>query len=100
MRIISFSKLRMFFEKEGRAEIPLKMWFKKVQKAEWENFSDIKETYNSVDSVGNQRYVFNISGNHFRIIAKILFNAKTVFIRFVGSHKEYDKINKNEIDKI
>lgn len=99
MRIISFSKLRMFLEKDKKAEIPLKIWFKTVQKAEWNNYSEVKETFNSVDSVGNQRYVFNISGNHFRVIAKIIFNAKMVFIRFVGTHKDYDKI-KNDIDKI
>jgi len=100
MRIISFSKLRNFFEEDPKAEIPLKMWFKKVQKAEWNNFYDMKNSFNSVDSVGNQRFIFNISGNHYHIIAKVLFSAKMVFIRFVGSHKDYDKISKNEIDKI
>lgn len=100
MRIISYSKLRTFFEKDKKAEIPLKIWFKTVKKAEWDNFSDVKETFHTVDSVGNQRFIFNISGNHFRIVAQILFNAKRVYIRFVGNHKEYDKINKKDIDKI
>lgn len=53
----------------------------------------MKKTFNSVDTVGNDRYVFNIKGNNYRIIAMIFFNIRTIYIRFVGTHKEYDKVD-------
>ena len=57
------------------------------------NFADIRTTFNSVDYVGNQHYVFNIKGNDFRLVVVIKFTPQQVFIRFVGTHAEYDKIN-------
>jgi len=98
MRIISFKILREFYEREPNAEPAIKEWYKKVEKANWNNFSDIKKSFNSVDAVGNMRYVFDIKGNDFRIVAKVFFKIKSVYLRFVGTHKEYDKIA--NIDKI
>ena len=92
MRIISFRKLREFFEKDLASKVALQDWFKKASKAEWNYFADMKKTFNSVDSVGNSRYVFNVKGNHYRIIAKILFNYQIIYIRWVGNHKDYDRI--------
>lgn len=92
MHIISFRKLREFFDKDPNSKVALQDWYKRTSKAKWNNFSDIKKTFNSVDSVGNSRYVFNIKGNHFRLIVKIMFSIKRVYIRWVGSHKDYDKI--------
>ena len=65
---------------------------KKTRRAQWTCFADIKKTFNSVDSVGNQHYVFNIKGNDYRLIVVIKFTIGEVFIRFVGSHEDYDKI--------
>lgn len=65
----------------------------KTKRAEWDCFADVKDTFNSVDNVGNQHYVFNIKGNNYRLIAVIKFTIKTIFIRFIGTHREYDKIN-------
>ena len=59
----------------------------------WTCFADIKQTFNSVDYVGNNRFVFNIKGNNYRIVAIVIFASKKVYIRFVGNHKEYDKID-------
>ena len=56
------------------------------------DFADIKKTFNSVDYVGNQHYVFNIKGNDFRLVVVVKFTPKNVYIRFVGTHSEYDKI--------
>lgn len=53
----------------------------------------MKKTFNSVDAVGNDRYVFNIKGNNYRIVAMIFFDIRTIYIRFVGAHKEYDKVD-------
>ena len=98
MRIISFRKLREFFEKDPAAKVPMQDWYKRARKAEWDNFSDMKKTFNSVDSVGNERYVFNVRGNHYRIEAKVKFVFKRMYIRWVGNHKDYDRIK--NIDKL
>ncbi|MFO7658269.1 MAG: type II toxin-antitoxin system HigB family toxin [Bacteroidales bacterium] len=92
MHIISFRKLREFFEEDSNSRVALQDWYKRTKKAEWENFSDVKKTFNSVDSVGNSRYVFNIKGIHYRIIAIILFTLKRVYIRWIGNHKDYSKL--------
>lgn len=96
MEIISFRKLREFFEKDPNSRAALQDWYKRTQKNNWNSFSDVKQTFNSVDSVGNKRYVFNIKGNHYRLVALILFTIKRVYIRWVGNHKDYDKLNNIE----
>lgn len=92
MRIFTEQTLKQFSESHPEAKTALQEWSKIVKKSEWKSFADIKNTFNSVDSVGNSRFVFNIKGNDFRIVAMILFQPKFVYIRFVGSHKDYDKI--------
>jgi len=98
MRIVSFRKIREFFEEDPNSKVALQDWYKRASKAQWDNFSDIKKTFNSVDSVGNSRFVFNVKGNHYRIVAQILFTLKRIYIRWVGNHKNYDNIK--NIDKI
>lgn len=90
MRIISFAAIREFMKTHTDADIPLRDWYKKTEKAEWTCLADIKQTFNSVDYIGNDRFVFNIKGNHYRLVAIVLFAAKKVFIRFIGTHREYD----------
>lgn len=91
MRIISFAAIRNFIAKHADADVALKDWYKKTEKSDWSSLSDVKDTFNSADYVGNDRYVFNIKGNNYRLVAMILFAAKKVFIRWIGTHKEYDK---------
>ena len=98
MRIISFRKLREYFDKETNAKVGLQDWYKKAAKSDWTNFSDLKNTFNSADNVGNGRIVFNIKGNHYRIIAIVRFKFKLILIRWVGNHKDYDKLK--NIDKL
>ena len=93
MRIIKKRPLVDFYQKHADAKTPLEEWYLKTQKAEWNSFNDIKRTFNSVDLVGNDNYVFNVKGNTYRLIARVLFNIKTVFIRFIGTHQEYDNID-------
>jgi mRNA interferase HigB len=93
MRIIAHRTLTEFYEKHTNAKMPLEEWFSKTKKSEWRNFTDVKQTFNSVDYVGNQRYVFNIKGNEYRLVAIILFQVKRVYIRFIGIHTEYEKID-------
>jgi len=92
MRVISFAAIRDFIAVHADAEQPLKDWYKAVSKAYWRNFADIKQTFNTVDYVGNDRYVFDIKGNNYRIVAIVLFINQKVYIRFVGTHEEYERI--------
>jgi len=92
MRIIAKSTLVAYYTKNPQAKAALEDWYEKTKEAEWNCFADIKRTFNSVDSVGNKRYVFNIKGNDFRLVVLILFTPQRVYIRFVGNHSEYDKI--------
>lgn len=97
MVIISKAVLRAFSKSHADSEAPLEDWYELAKNADWKNFNEMKSTFNSVDAVGNDRYVFNIKGNSYRLIALIIFKARTVFILFVGTHGEYDKINASKI---
>ena len=97
MRVIAISTLREFWTKHPDCEQPLTEWYVKVCRASWTSFNDIKNDFNSVDYVGNQRYVFNIKGNHYRIVVAVKFTPKIVYIRFVGTHDEYIKIDVSTI---
>ena len=96
MRIIAKSTLVAYYIKNPQSKSALEDWFEKTKEAEWKNFSDIKKTFNTVSSVGNNRYVFNIKGNDYRLVVLIKFTVSHVFIRFVGTHAEYDKIKNIE----
>ncbi len=93
MRIIAHRTLTLFYKKHADAEVALEEWFQKTKEAEWNTFADIRKTFNSVDAVGDRRFVFNIKGNDYRIVALVLFKVKMVYIRFVGTHSEYDRID-------
>jgi mRNA interferase HigB len=84
--------IRDFITKHADADVPLRDWYKRVTKVDWNTFADMKQTFNTVDYVGNDRYVFDIKGNNYRVVAIVLFVNKKVYMRFVGTHDEYDKI--------
>ena len=92
MRIISRKRLIDYYTIHPQSKIALEDWYKKAEKAEWHSLADIKQTFKSVDYVGNQHYVLNIKGNDFRLIVVIKFTLQHIFIRFIGTHAEYDKI--------
>lgn len=96
MRIIAKSTLVAYYTKNPQSKSALEDWFEKTKEAEWKNFSDIKKTFNTVSSVGNNRYVFNIKGNDYRLVILIKFTVSHVLIRFVGTHAEYDRIKNIE----
>lgn len=75
----------------------LNSWYQVTKKQNWSTLTDVKETFNSVDYVGNDRFVFNIRGNRYRLVAMIFFDIRTIFIRFVGTHAEYDKVDSTTI---
>ena len=95
MRVISHRKLKEFYETPGRedAKVRLERWYEIAEKASWSNFPEIRTDFPSADYVGNQHYVFNIRGNNYRLVVVIKFTIGYVFVRFVGTHEEYDKID-------
>ena len=97
MRVIAISTLREFWTTHPDSEQALAEWYMKTCRANWSSPNDIPNDFNSADYVGNQRYVFNIKGNHYRLVAAVKFTPKLVYIRFVGTHEEYDKINVSTI---
>ena len=97
MRIIAKSKIVEYYTKKPDAETALEDWYQKVKKAEWTCFADMKQTFNSVDNVGNQHYIFNIRGNNYRLVVVIKFTIKTVLIRFIGTRTDYDNIDAKNV---
>ena len=97
MRIVTFKTITEFVKLHSNANIALREWYKKTTQYEWTCFSDIKQTFNSVDLFGNNRFVFNINGNEYRLVAIIIFRSKKVYIRFIGTHSEYDKTDCSNI---
>jgi len=97
MVIISYGILKMFYSKQPDAKDALNNWYRISLVSDWSNYHEMKEMFNSVDAVGNDRFVFNVRGNKYRIVTMIFFDIRTVYIRFVGLHKEYDKINSSTI---
>jgi len=95
MRIVSHRKLKEFYQTAGHenSRVALERWYDIAEKAGWRNLSDIKVDFPATDYVGNQRYVFNIKGNNYRLVVVIKFTIGYIYIRFVGTHKEYDKID-------
>ena len=97
MRIIAKKTLRDFWKKHSDSEQPLKAWYSETQKSKWKKPNDIKILYPSASILLDNRIVFNIKGNTYRLIIKINYEYQLVWIRFIGTHKEYDKINAEKI---
>lgn len=97
MRVIAKKILREFWEVRSDCEQQLKSWFRETCKAEWKNPNEIKVEYPSASILNNNPIVFNIKGKNYRLIVKINFEYEMVWIRFIGTHAEYHKINANTI---
>ena len=92
MRIFSKGTLRKFWEKYPDARPSLEFWYDAIEKASFQNPNEVINFFKTADTVGNGRIVFNIAGNKYRLIAKFQYEIQFVFVRFIGTHKEYDKI--------
>ncbi|GHT40749.1 hypothetical protein AGMMS49965_09490 [Bacteroidia bacterium] len=92
MRVITRKRIIEYSLTHPDAKNALDDWYEKTELSKWNCFADAKATFNSIDNVGGKRYVFNIKGNLYRLIALILFEPKIVYIRFIGTHAEYSKI--------
>jgi mRNA interferase HigB len=97
LRIFSRSTLRNYWEKHSEAEQYLKVWYDTAINANWKSPTDVKQTYANVSILKDSRIVFNIKGNSFRLVVKFNFEKQWIFIRFIGNHSEYDKIDANTI---
>jgi len=97
MRVIARKTLKQFWEIHPDAEDALKAWFAEAEAVSWLSSADIKAQYRSASILGDQRVVFNICGNKYRLVVKISYKNGVVLIRFIGTHKEYDAINVEEV---
>ena len=97
MVIISKSTLNKFGNDYTDSKEALLNWYQITKNADWSNYHELKTTFNSIDAVANDRYVFNIKGNRYRLITLIIFETRTLFILFIGTHNDYNKINAAEI---
>ena len=97
MRVIAKKILRDFWTIYPDCEQQLKSWYQETSVADWTKPSQIKKEYPSASFLTDNRIVFNIKGNNYRLIIKINYDYQMIWIRFIGTHAEYDKINANEI---
>ena len=97
MRIISRKTLREFWEKHPDAKQPLQAWYHDVKHADWHSPADIKAVYRNASFLAQNRVIFNIKGNKYRLVTAIQYAFGIVFIRFIGTHKDYDNIDAEKI---
>lgn len=97
MNVISKKTLVLFYENHPQAKTPLEVWHSDVRKAQWDSPEQIKRDYSSASFLRDNRVVFNIKGNDYRLIVHIDYKRKIVRVKFIGTHSEYDKINAEEI---
>ena len=97
MHVISYKRIREFVKEHPDAGVKLGKWYKWMKKGKFKNLNEIKRKFPEVDYIGNDRYVFNVSGNKYRLVAVVILSTKIVLIRFIGTHGEYDKINAYKI---
>ena len=95
--VISYRTILEFIDEHGDAEDSLNNWYVFAEKADWANFNELRRDFGSADAVGNDLYVSNIRGNRYRLVVKIIFKVRTVFIKFVGTHEMYDKLDFDQL---
>jgi mRNA interferase HigB len=93
VRVISRKTIREFWEKHSDAEQPLQTWYHDVKHSIWRSPADIKAVYRNASFLGHNRVVFNIKGNKYRLVVAVQYDFGIVFIRFIGTHKDYDAID-------
>lgn len=93
MRVIAYRRIRDFMKDHPDSAIKLARWFKWMKKGKYRNLNELRNKFPGVDYIGNDRYVFNISGNKYRLVAIINFKAHRAYIRYIGTHAQYNKID-------
>ncbi len=99
MRVISLRGLKKFWESpEGKeSESPLRVWIKEARGAHWKGPHDVKAQYRTASILKSGRVVFNVGGNKFRLVTVVFYDVQIVFIRFIGTHTQYDQIDAQEV---
>jgi mRNA interferase HigB len=97
MRVISVKKLRVFWQKHPDVEQALRIWHRDASHSTWRTTEDIKRSYASASFLPGNRVVFNIRGNNYRLVVVVFYKGGIVYIRFVGTHNEYDRIDPTTI---
>lgn len=100
MRVIVVSSLRAFWAQHPDAEQPLKAWYEEARNASWTQPADIKAQYRSASVLKNRRVVFNIKGNDYRLIVAIAYNSQIVYVKFVGTHRQYDQVDAETVEPV
>jgi mRNA interferase HigB len=98
MRVVAVSTLRAFWERFPDAEQPLKAWYEEAKSAAWTQPAEIKAQYRNASVLKNRRVVFNIKGNDYRLIVAVAYRLQIVYVKFVGTHKEYDAVDAETIE--
>ncbi|AMJ60913.1 type II toxin-antitoxin system HigB family toxin [Bosea sp. PAMC 26642] len=94
MQVIARRSLRTFWESEPRAELPLRTWYAIVSRAEWTGPAELKDQFGTtVDFVGDNRVIFDIGGNKYRLVVHVAYAYRRVLIKFIGTHRNYDRID-------
>jgi mRNA interferase HigB len=98
MRVIAVSTLRAFWVLHPDAEQPLRAWYEEVTNAAWTQPADIKQHYRSASILKNRRVVFNIKGNEYRLIAAVAYRLQIVYVKFIGTHAQYDAVDAETVE--
>lgn len=98
MRVIAVSTLRDFWQRYPDAEQPLRAWYEEAASATWTQPADIKAQYRSASLLKNRRVVFNIKGNDYRLIVAVAYKLQVVYVKFVGTHREYDAVDAETVE--
>jgi len=99
MNVYNKSSIIEFYKRHGVAKIPLQVWYEEIEFGTWKSPNELKRDYGgSVSILKNSRVVFNIKGNYYRLVAALNYENAWLFIKFIGTHKEYDRIDANTID--
>lgn len=97
MRVTAKKKIREYGEANAQAKEELNTWYAKAELADWNNLNELKEDMPATDYIGNDHYVFNIKGNHYRLVAMVFFATRRVYIRDIFTHAEYSKLTKQQL---
>lgn len=98
MHIVAVKYLRSFWDKNPDSEQSLKSWVEEAKKASWSQPAQIKEQYRSASILKNKRVVFNIKGNDYRLVVSVAYHYRAVYVKFIGTHKEYDTIDAETVE--
>ena len=93
MRVIAISTLRAFWEKHPDAQTSLRAWYALASRAQWKSPTDIKQAYRNASFTANNRFVFNVKGNDYRLIVLVRYDKGLLFVKFVGTHAQYNKVD-------